>query len=374
MCHFAFDEVFFRPAEYMTPATFERLAEQALPNAHTLILSARNEPLTSPYFAEILRIAARYRVPELSFITNATRLNPTLAEAIIANGVTDIQISVDGATKKTYEHIRRGANFDKLVSNIRNLDRLKREAGSLLPRLQFNIVLMKSNLDELEMFVDLAESLGVERIAARHLVLVKGLDLGSESLFDEPERANHHLRRFLERADVSPTVRIVGFPDLFDLDQIRRMGPRTRVVFDRPFGVVDLPTATRVDAESTVTLYGWALDAEGLVGVSVEREAFPDDAEDRLNERGLVPLDDARLGGDREDVAAVYPEMPRSRTSGWSVDIRRDRLFGEEGGEVAIHVFAFALDRPVTELGVRRIRFAPATMLDFESARGEAVV
>ena len=225
------------------------------------------------------------------------------------------------------------------------------------------------------MFVDLAESLGVERIAARHLVLVKGLDLGSESLFGVPERANHHLRRFLERADVSPTVRIVGFPDLFDLEQIRRKRARTRVVFfDRPFGFVDVPTATHVEADTIVTLYGWALDSESLVGVSVEREAFPDDADDRLNERGLVPLDDARLGRDREDVAAIYPDMPQSRMSGWSVDIRRDRLFGEEGGEVAIHVFAFALDRPVTELGVRRIRFAPATMIDFESARGEVAV
>src|SRR5437762_13176675 len=68
MCHFSFDHVFHQTANFTSPALFERIAASALPLAHTLILSAGNEPLISPHFIDILKIAARYSVPHLLFL------------------------------------------------------------------------------------------------------------------------------------------------------------------------------------------------------------------------------------------------------------------------------------------------------------------
>lgn len=220
MCHFSFDHVFHQTANFTSPVLFERIATQALPIAHTLILSAGNEPLISPHFVDILKIAARYRVPELLFLTNGQLLTPKIAEAVLDAGVTQVQISIDGATKETYEYIRRGAHFDRLVRNLKYLTARKRELARSSPRLQFNIVLMQKNLEELPLFVDLAEELGVEWIAARHLLIMNGLAMEQETLEQDPARANFHFRSFFRRVEESKTVTVIGFPDLFHGEEV----------------------------------------------------------------------------------------------------------------------------------------------------------
>jgi len=217
MCHFSFDDVFHQPAQHMRPEAFTRLAASILPHAHTLVLSAGNEPLMSPHFVEILKIASHYRVPEVYFITNGQLLTKTTAEAILEYGVTQVQISADGSTKRTYEYIRRGASFERLCGNLRYLSERKKALGRTLPLLQFNVVLMRSNLEELDTYVDLAESLGVEWIAARHLLQMSGLGMEQESLNHDHKFANYQFRRFMQRIDRSETVTVVTFPDFFDV-------------------------------------------------------------------------------------------------------------------------------------------------------------
>lgn len=225
MCHFSFDDVFYRPANHTSLALFERSAASALPLAHTLILSAGNEPLMSPHFIDILKIAARYSIPEFLFLTNGQLLSAKIADAILETGVTQVQISIDGATKETYEYIRRGAQFDRLIRNLEYLSARKRELGRSSPRLQFNVVLMQRNLEELHLFVDLAEKVGVEWIAARHLLMVKGLEMERETLAHDRERANFHFQRFFQRVEQSKTVTVIGFPDFFDGAQLTPPAP-----------------------------------------------------------------------------------------------------------------------------------------------------
>jgi molybdenum cofactor biosynthesis enzyme MoaA len=220
MCHFSFDNVFHQPAHHMRPETFERIAASVLPYAHTVVLSAGNEPLMSPWFPEILRLVAPYKIPEVYFLTNAQLLTKKISEAVIEAGVTQVQISADGATKETYERIRRGARFETLLRNIQDLTDRKQELQRSSPRLQFNVVLMKSNLEELEYYVDLAEQLGVEWIAARHLLQITGLNMEHESLTHDRARANRYFKRFLRRAEESKTVKVISFPDLFDGERL----------------------------------------------------------------------------------------------------------------------------------------------------------
>lgn len=77
------------------------------------------------------------------------------------------------------------------------------------------MVLMQRNLEELHRYVDLAEDLGVECIAARHLLCVAGLGMEAESLARDRERADFHFRRFFERVSRSHSVTISTFPDFF---------------------------------------------------------------------------------------------------------------------------------------------------------------
>lgn len=400
MCHFSFDHVYYQAAHFTSPALFERMAVSALPLAHTLILSAGNEPLISPHFVDILRIAARYSIPELLFLTNGQLLSPKIAEAILETGVTQVQISIDGATKETYEYIRRGARFDRLVRNLEYLLARKRELGRSLPLLQFNVVLMRRNLEELPLFVDLAEKLGVEWIAARHLLMMKGLEMEEETLAHDRAGANHYFRRFFERIERSKTVTVIGFPDFFDDEPLApeeapvRNQPdgstnSTRIAEPRiwlmarlfrrtsapnkppdapsesgelaplPFGWIDHPAQEMTDANNAIQIEGWALDRKQIARVTIEREPSLEDRDRAINDRWLVEVGEARiLNGSRPDVGRAYPQYPHAFRAGWSFELRREMISSAETVRAVIHVIAHSVEGRSAEIGKRVISFS----------------
>jgi MoaA/NifB/PqqE/SkfB family radical SAM enzyme len=215
MCYFSFDEVFYGKAVHLTPDTFAPLAEAILPHARAVMLSLGSEPLTSPHFASILSLASRYGVPELGFYTNGLLLTERVIDLVIEHGVTVVAVSVDGATKRTYEAIRCGANFDVLLRNVRQLARRRAENGGRLPRIRFGVVLMRQNIEELPDLVTLAWRLGVEELNFFHAVVYEGLDMGSESLLHYRALSNRCLAHASSRA-AELGLKIVHQPHPFD--------------------------------------------------------------------------------------------------------------------------------------------------------------
>ncbi|HYJ06754.1 MAG TPA: radical SAM protein [Chthoniobacterales bacterium] len=406
MCHFSFDHVYYQAAHFTSPALFERMAASALPLAHTLILSAANEPLISPHFVDILRIAARYSVPELLFLTNGQLLIPKIADAILETGVTQVQISIDGATKETYEYIRRGAKFDRLVRNLEYLSTRKRQLGRSLPRLQFNVVLMRRNLEELPLFVDLAEKLGVEWIAARHLLMIKGLEMEQETLAHDRAGANLQFRRFFARIERSKTVTVIGFPDFFNdeplapeaasvrnqpdasinsagsaqwtiwpIARIFRRTPAHDIPPDTrsnsgelaplPFGWVDHPAQELTEANNAIQIEGWALDRQQIARVTIEREPCLDDRDRAINERWLVEVGEARIqNGSRPDVGRAFPQYPHAYRAGWSFELRREMVSSADRVRAVVHVIAHSVEGASAEIGKRVICFSSDSLAE----------
>jgi radical SAM protein with 4Fe4S-binding SPASM domain len=134
----------------------------ALPGLRRLTLQGLGEPMLAPGLFEMID-AARARGIEVGFNTNATLLSRDDCRRLVDAGVAWVHVSVDGATPETFEHIRAGARFDGVVENLASLVEAKRDARSATPRLQLNVVVMRSNLSELPAIVRLAARLGVAR-------------------------------------------------------------------------------------------------------------------------------------------------------------------------------------------------------------------
>jgi MoaA/NifB/PqqE/SkfB family radical SAM enzyme len=217
MCYFSFDETFHAKPVYMNVGGFEAIAERVLPHAKMVMLSLGSEPLVSPEFTRILQIAARYRVPELGFYTNGLLMNDRIIDAVLANRVTLVALSIDGATKKTFESIRRGANFDLVLRNVRALVRRRAEMGRVSPRVRFGVVMMRRNIEELPDIVTLAWRLGVEELNFFHAAIYDGLDMEKESLVHHKELSNEYLGRARARAH-ELGLRIVHNPSPFKLE------------------------------------------------------------------------------------------------------------------------------------------------------------
>ena len=63
-------------------------------------------------------------------------------------------MSIDTATKETYETLRKGGNFDTLVANIERLNRRKSEISSMRPVLSASMVVFSQNMCEMSALVD----------------------------------------------------------------------------------------------------------------------------------------------------------------------------------------------------------------------------
>ncbi len=200
MCYHSFDAFAHSKAVLLPVETFDALAATLLPRAHTLTLSLGSEPTTSPYFVPILRSAAKHGVPNLTFFTNGTLLHDATIAAIIETNVTEICVSVDGATAATYEAIRRGASFEQVIGNVRRLIAARTARGRPEPRLRFDVVMMKRNIHELPALVELAASLGVDAINFFHMVAYDGLRTEEQSLRRHQDLSDLWLGRAIARA------------------------------------------------------------------------------------------------------------------------------------------------------------------------------
>ncbi|MFH1401635.1 MAG: radical SAM protein [Parcubacteria group bacterium] len=113
----------------------------------------RGEPLLHPDIAKMIKYAKDKGILEVQFNTNGFLLSEKKAEELIDAGLDRIIFSFDGATKKTYEKIRKGSNYERVINNIKNLVSLRNEKGLKRPLTRVQMVKMSINEKEVEDFI-----------------------------------------------------------------------------------------------------------------------------------------------------------------------------------------------------------------------------
>jgi MoaA/NifB/PqqE/SkfB family radical SAM enzyme len=150
-------------------------------------LNGDGETLLHPNFMEMLEKVIRVGC-RVMFQTNGTMFTPRNVEKIICAGVEHIGISIDAASPKLFEKIRRRARLDKIVANIRLINETKGHLGTESPQLSFRFVAMRQNIHELPSVVKMAGELGVANFAVAELAeynLTRGQSLANDPLMAE---------------------------------------------------------------------------------------------------------------------------------------------------------------------------------------------
>jgi len=217
MCHFSDERVHKTKRQDIPQEDFSRIAEQMFPLCNLLNLSFGTEPLLHRKFVDLLAIVKEYDIPCVYMVTNGLLLNQQLIERILrVNGLHNITISIDAAIRSTYERIRVGGNFERLIGNIQSIQRVKRQLGWDYPDLNFNFVLMRSNVTELPALIRLARDLGIRHVTAVHMVpfQFECTDTAEESLVGHKDLCN----RALDEARAVAALCGVGLnvPDNFE--------------------------------------------------------------------------------------------------------------------------------------------------------------
>jgi TDP-4-amino-4,6-dideoxy-D-glucose deaminase len=156
-------------AQGRTPLSIQRskelLREFAENDVREFWVSGGKEPLTNPITADVIQYAADLGL-DVRLYTNGIRMNRYVQERI--SGCRQIRISLNAATPETYQQVQgiNGENFNRVVQNIGDLVRLKKERGALV-NIGMSFVLNPYNYKEIVKIADLASSLGVDFLAIR---------------------------------------------------------------------------------------------------------------------------------------------------------------------------------------------------------------
>lgn len=168
--------------------TFTQLIDQ-FTTLETLHLQGLGEPMMHPQFFDMVEYAVQKGI-QVTTNSNLTLLGDKQAERCITSGLHRLHVSIDGATTATYERIRVGSHFDRVIHNLERLQLARQQKQSKYPHLQLVMVLMRQNLPELPDLVKLAHRYSVESLFVQHLCH----DFGESTLPDHYQP----MRQFVE--------------------------------------------------------------------------------------------------------------------------------------------------------------------------------
>jgi radical SAM protein with 4Fe4S-binding SPASM domain len=117
------------------------------------------EPLLHKDFAKMIEYLDKRGLWKF-VTTNGILLTDSMIDSLVTHNLNRMFISVDGATKETYEKIRDCAKFDTIVSNIEHLVNEVKKRNSKM-EIIMQSVFLKENAQEVPEMVKLAHKLGV---------------------------------------------------------------------------------------------------------------------------------------------------------------------------------------------------------------------
>ena len=145
----------------LTLADFERFLERN-PGVREVELSNWGEMFLAPELSDILRVAHERGV--VLAARNGVNLN-TASEAVLEDLVRyrfrSLVVSIDGASQETYAKYRVKGDFERVIANVKAINRFKARQRSSLPLLTWKFILFRHNQHEIARARALAAELGM---------------------------------------------------------------------------------------------------------------------------------------------------------------------------------------------------------------------
>ena len=150
-----------KPVGKMTMETFRRVLDVLGPTAREIHLYNWGEPFLHADMPDMIAYAKKFG-PETVVSTNLNNLDEATAKAIIEAGLDRVNASIDGVSQEAYEAYRVGGDLALVMENLRMLCRLKQEAKSRLPLVEWQFLVSKQNEAEMPQAREMAAELGVK--------------------------------------------------------------------------------------------------------------------------------------------------------------------------------------------------------------------
>lgn len=161
-----------KKTKFLTRSEFDYIFDQVSDSAKLFILFHSGEPFLNK---DLLYMAERCKIKNIcTYIDSnlcAFDFEKEFCEMIVKSGLTCIQAALDGTSQQTYQTYRIGGDFQRVIRNIENIERVKKELKSETPYIIWKFIVTKYNEHEIDDAYYYAERLGVS-ITFAHIVNV----------------------------------------------------------------------------------------------------------------------------------------------------------------------------------------------------------
>ena len=153
---------------------YKQLMDELGPYLFTLELHNWGEPLLNKNIAEYVKVATDKGVATLMSTNFSFPYTAERAEALVAAGLTQLGVSLDGATQESYVKYRVKGNLELALANVRLINEAKKKLGSKTPRMIWEFHVFEWNQDDIELARRMAAELDM------HIDVSKGWVTGAE--------------------------------------------------------------------------------------------------------------------------------------------------------------------------------------------------
>ncbi len=196
------------PQRVMERGVYRRVRDELFDSVSEVSLTVMGDPFCAPkdFLDELWSDIERYDL-RLEITTNALLLGDEAELERLLRLLRRIVISIDGATRETYERIRKPAKWARLCENVERLFKVRRSLPPWRrPVVHFNFVVMRSNYEELPDLVDLVARWGGNSVSGALLIAVDPA-IAHEALDERDE----HLRDVVAEARRRSVRHGIGF-------------------------------------------------------------------------------------------------------------------------------------------------------------------
>ena len=161
---------------------FRQIVDQ-FPVLERVVLHGLGEPLLNKELPQMIRYL-KERGTYVLFNSNGTLLTERRGRALIEAGLDEYRLSMDGASREMYAHVRGVDAFDKIWRNVRAFIALQRTLDASKPAVSLWFTAMRENIAELPQLIDLATEAGIREVYLQRFVYFEaGLAQAQQALF-----------------------------------------------------------------------------------------------------------------------------------------------------------------------------------------------
>jgi MoaA/NifB/PqqE/SkfB family radical SAM enzyme len=182
-CRTCIRNVWDEPLGTMPEATFARIIAglRAFSPPPTVFFGGYGEPLAHPQIVEMVT-QAKALGGQVELITNGTLLTETVSRQLIAAGLDQLWVSLDGATPESYADVRLGAALPTVLANLARFRDSRPPAHLPHPQIGIAFVAMRRNIADLPVLLRLGSHLGATHFLVSNL-LPHTAEMGAEILY-----------------------------------------------------------------------------------------------------------------------------------------------------------------------------------------------